>query len=408
MSSNLFKPAGKLDSPVIRSPMRAESPTTVRPFEMDDDDIPDSGLTGASIPSSDKPITMEDKTPVELPRPLSHQEKAENTLKEAFPSIDAAIVKAVLVASSGQIEPAFNALLGMSDPEALQEPNSQQFYPAASTGIGSTPLSQLEADERYARQLASRYGNKTGNGSGMTRPVTNTTRRNLTPVISRPSNSQEERSFLEDDLPIIKDNLKKGFLETQNKVNGWINILKKKIDGEDDEDDALHPNGYSSRMYRNNEERLRRSDEYSPYDADPQVLGDDFAGIQLQPDGIPAGQYNPADKPQIKSTSTNSKNTREYHGPLDSNVHMENDIYSASPNPGFVNPPRKQSKWQPLTKIEPNPTGETDTEPFSLGDSDDEKETKDSSTVVESKTAMTVNNKVVEKEIGSIEPAVVK
>ncbi|RKF57912.1 putative cue domain-containing protein [Golovinomyces cichoracearum] len=406
MSSNLFKPAGKLDSPVIRSPMGAESPTTVRPFEMDDDDIPDSGLTSGSIPSSEKPITKEDKTPVELPRPLSHQEEAENTLKEAFPSIDAAIVKAVLVASSGQIEPAFNALLGMSDPEALQEPSSsQQFYPAASTGIGSTPLSQLEADERYARQLASRYGNKTGNGSGLTRPVTNTTRRNLTPVISRPSNSQEERSFLEDDLPIIKDNLKKGFLEAQNKVNGWISILKKKIDGEDDEDDTLHSNGYSSRMYRNNEERLRRSDEYSPYDADPQVLGDDFAGIQLHPDG---SQYNLADKPQIKPTSAHSKNTCEHQAPLDGSVHRENDIYSASPNPGVVNPPRKQSKWQPLTKIEPNPSGETDTEPFSLGDSDDEKETKDSNIVAENKTATTVNSKVVEKEIGSIEPAVVK
>lgn len=29
--------------------------------------------------------------------------------------------------------------------------------------------------------------------------------------------------------------MKKGFLETQNKVNGWITTLKKRIDGEDDD-----------------------------------------------------------------------------------------------------------------------------------------------------------------------------
>lgn len=34
----------------------------------------------------------------------------------------------------------------------------------------------------------------------------------------------------------------------------------------------------------------------------------------------------------------------------------------------------KSSKWQPLTTVEPSPVGEHD--PFSLGDSEDEKDTK--------------------------------
>lgn len=37
-------------------------------------------------------------------------------------------------------------------------------------------------------------------------------------------------------------------------------------------------------------------------------------------------------------------------------------------------PPSKPSKWQPLTTVEPSPVGEHD--PFSLGDSEDEKDTK--------------------------------
>jgi len=44
---------------------------------------------------------------------MSPQQQAENTLIEAFPSIDTKVVKAVLVASGGKVEPAFNALLSM-------------------------------------------------------------------------------------------------------------------------------------------------------------------------------------------------------------------------------------------------------------------------------------------------------
>merc|ERR1711939_782832 len=40
-------------------------------------------------------------------------------------------------------------------------------------------------------------------------------------------------------------------------------------------------------------------------------------------------------------------------------------------------PVSKQSKWQPLSTVDPSPIGETDNDPFSLGDSEDEKESKD-------------------------------
>jgi hypothetical protein len=40
-------------------------------------------------------------------------------------------------------------------------------------------------------------------------------------------------------------------------------------------------------------------------------------------------------------------------------------------------PPGKQSKWQPLSTVDPSPIGEAENDPFSLGDSEDEKEAKD-------------------------------
>lgn len=45
-------------------------------------------------------------------RPLSPMQQNKVVLKEAFPSVDDNVIEAVLIASGGNIEPAFNALLG--------------------------------------------------------------------------------------------------------------------------------------------------------------------------------------------------------------------------------------------------------------------------------------------------------
>ena len=85
----------------------------------------------------------------------------------------------------------------------------------------------------------------------------------------------------------MKDNIKKGFLETQSTVNKWVTSLKKKIDGEDDDDFQGRPpqQGYANKQQyggRRSSEYTRRSADRERYDADPQVLGDDFAGLQMR------------------------------------------------------------------------------------------------------------------------------
>lgn len=53
-------------------------------------------------------------------------------------------------------------------------------------------------------------------------------------------------------------------------------------------------------------------------------------------------------------------------------------MYDSSPRvPPKDTPPSsaRASKWQPLSSVDPNPI--TDNDPFSLGDSEDEKEIKD-------------------------------
>jgi len=87
-----------------------ESPTTARPLDFDDE--PSEAVASATTPTAPISTLTEDQAPPKPPRPVNAREQAENTLREAFPSIDAAVVKAVLTASRGQVEPAFNALLG--------------------------------------------------------------------------------------------------------------------------------------------------------------------------------------------------------------------------------------------------------------------------------------------------------
>jgi CDK inhibitor PHO81 len=82
---------------------------------MDDDDVQETGALSGDVPVSTPAHgtgVAEAAPPPKPPRPLSPYAQAETTLKEAFPTIDEAIVKAVLVASGGRVDPAFNALLG--------------------------------------------------------------------------------------------------------------------------------------------------------------------------------------------------------------------------------------------------------------------------------------------------------
>jgi hypothetical protein len=95
-----------------------------------------------------------------------------------------------------------------------------------------------------------------------------------------------------DDLPVIRDNIRKGFLETQSKVNSWVQNFKKRLDGEEeDENENRHSSdGYlqsygDTQTYgrpRRSGDSARRSGDRERYDADPQVLGDDFSALELR------------------------------------------------------------------------------------------------------------------------------
>lgn len=271
---------------------------------------------------------------------------------------------------------------------------------------------QLEQDELYARQLAEHYQN-------VQRPPRSSSydQRERNPPLPRRPNQQNvphdelyddrERSFFDDDLPVIRKNIEKGFLETQSKVNKWISDFKKRIDGDEDDpyDGPTRQEGPSQhyrqdsgpqndRVYgiRKSADIGRRSGGRESYDADPHVLGDDFTALELRDDdGMIWLTLEYQSRRELELTTHSAPPARPSSGrPL-----ANPDLFKTSVAPPQSGPvdevdaidrklqkqtsPKddvKQAKWQPLTSVAPNPESE-DNDPFSLGDSDDEREKED-------------------------------
>ncbi|KAL4905723.1 hypothetical protein BDW74DRAFT_12253 [Aspergillus multicolor] len=366
-----------------------ESPTTARPLDFDDE-VQETGVTSTS--SSAQPSTAE-AAPPKPPRPLSPRQQAENTLKEAFPSVELSVVKAVLVASSYDVERAFHALLGMTDPNA----NAQDDYVPPKPPRPSATQRQLEADELYARQLAEHYNRRAQPQPPRAGDDVYRGHRGVSDEAE-----EKEYNFFDDDLPVIRENIRKGFLDTQSKVSSWVQNLKKRIDGEDEEEATHVARGYGDENCgrpRRSGDLGRRSGDRERYDADPQVLSDDFSALELRDsEAPPARPPRPlANSALYKSSSSPSPDRRKVSFQEGPPTEIGN-LYDASELAKRQSPAGgKPSKWQPLSTVEPSPIGEND--PFSLGDSDDEKDTKakDSITTEAHKTTIEPSS----EELGS-------
>ncbi|RMZ91960.1 hypothetical protein DV736_g787, partial [Chaetothyriales sp. CBS 134916] len=329
----------------------SESPTTARPldFDSDHDTEPKTIPTPTKLDTAPKPVPKDEAPPPKPRRPLSPREQAEATLKDAFPSIDASVIKA--------------------------QPTAQ-------------PQSQLDADEMYARQLQEHYANTDqGQRRGSDRFNSNLPgSRPGRPGANPNPDDVPWRSFIDDDLPEIRDNIKKGFMETQSTINKWITNFKKRIDGEDDDVDfASHPaqpaQAYGNQSFgRHSSDSARRSADLQRYDADPQLIDDDFSKLELrEADPAPiassrplagVGRFKPASAIARKSPSpANGRKVSFQDGPPDE----IGDMYSSGSLPPATSGTTKSSKWQPLSAADPSPV---DNDPFSLGDSDDDKDAK--------------------------------
>ncbi|KAG8675671.1 hypothetical protein FPOAC1_001657 [Fusarium poae] len=385
-----------------------ESPTTARPLDLDDDDVQESGVLGgddgnttttavATNTSQSKapaqaqaPTSPNEAAPPKPPRPVSETQQNEAILKEAFPSVEISVIKAVLRASGGRVEPAFNALLELTDPDAAQNEPADVPPPQPPRPQNRSQMSQMEADELYARQLAEHYDNVGAYENRTANRGANDGRQRQGQQ-GPEWGDDREHSFLDDDLPVIRENLRKGFFETQEKVNGWITNLKKKI--EENFDESEEQAQRQGQPFRRPGESSRRSGDYDRYDADPQVLSDDFAGMKFSSDGSEYRKHNapkqiltilaPMNRPMANtgmykppppSTSPKPSNGRRVGFKEETEeINMYDSSPRVPPKDAAPSSGTRGSKWQPMSAVEPSPIVEND--PFSLGDSEDERET---------------------------------
>ncbi|EJS41751.1 cue5p [Saccharomyces arboricola H-6] len=188
--------------------------------------------------------------------PLPARKKPEETeskenpilqeLKDAFPNLEEKYIKAVIIASEGALDPAFNALLFLSDPESGKD------IDLPTQPVRKTPVepvrkhqTQLEQDELLARQLDEQFNNSysrrrhrdhTSRGTHE-QHLRDRQRRRQTPL------SPEERreyygdaeededswsQFVEKDLPELTDRAGRSLQDTANKVSNWISDAYKR------------------------------------------------------------------------------------------------------------------------------------------------------------------------------------
>lgn len=150
-----------------------------------------------------------------------------------------------------------------------------------------------------------------------------------------------------DDLPIIRDNFRKGWSTLVSKV-------KNKLDGEPEQPPPQPPRpgqyGYHQQSSR--------------YDADPRVLGDDFSHLNLQDQsrgGVSKQSHRPLANPNLFKTARAGDNEIETSTPPAKPPRPEEQTSRPSQTGG----PSPGKKWEPLRPAE-------DRDPFAVGDSDDE------------------------------------
>jgi hypothetical protein len=310
--------------------------------------------------------------PTKPPRPQSPQQQAEHTLIEAFPSIDAKVVRAVLMASGGKVEPAFNALLGMTDPDFQPEEVAPPQPPRPAQRQQQQqrqPQSQLEADEMYARQLAEQYNNQ-GPDLGRGQQTRYNQRERQGPNQQRPRYQEEDRehSFFDDDLPEIGRNIQRGFAETQKQVNSWITTFKKRIDGDDnDDDDDLYSGSSSSnarparqnfgpsqseQMYgirkSSEHQQQRRSVEQQRYDSDPHVLDDaEFSRLELRDDEARKSSNSTGDSRKTLTHTNQIPSTRPTSPHQLPQTHQPRPLQTPAQTPP-IRPRRRSRRLRPL------------------------------------------------------------
>lgn len=234
------------------------------------------------VPEKDLQLEDEDESgPPPPARPTSPRTKALNELKEAFPDIDEKIRTAVLIASSGELDPAFNALLYISDPSFQPEIPSVSAAPASGK-ISTQTNSTLTEDEVLARKLQKEFEKEEH-----IRKIRSRRRR------GERTRQQPNPEDSPDEFEQIKESFTQGFEEARTTLNGWVSGITKKFSDLSDEDQREHQKQQLHQSQQSQQGQQHSQSQKNPklfgalggssyskkssrFDEDPVILSNDF------------------------------------------------------------------------------------------------------------------------------------
>ena len=379
----------------------------------DDDDV-----DAPPLPTRTK--TQESLQPSE--NPLLKQ------LKEAFPTMEEKYIKAVIIASRGALDPAFNALLFLSDPASgIDIPLPSKEPSPALNSQSRRKLTQLEQDELLAKQLNDQYNSKSkhrkgsatsrrGRGSDVNysaEPIpfddaaerqrhndrVHDRRRRLQQEGEfNPETYQDDDSwgqFVDRDLPEITANVNQTLQETASNVRNWFN---RNFAG----DEAANNNqnnrpvglSYDEEQMRQQQEALRyyesqNSRQSQDTGASGQAERPRFNSFgarvgedSLENHGISLHNDEFSDDEDVPPQLPSRERTRESNeGDADASM-VTNDDQRVVSQTTYIDTPDKtpKKKWQPVppapadatpTKVNATTKGKADAETDPDADADD-------------------------------------
>lgn len=225
-----------------------------------------------------------DDAPPRPERPLSPLSRVKKDLQDAFPNIEEKYVQAVLVASQGQADPAFSALLYLLDPTYVPDITAPVPPPVP-------PKQELTDDELLARKLQKEFERE------------DRKRRSRHRRQNQPAPGDESP----DEIDQLKESFSQGFEEAKTTINGWVLGLSKKFSQEPQgQNPTQSPKlfGALGGLSFNQNQRGKRFDE------DPEILALDFSHKvnveQDKPPLLPKRETRPEQKDESKWQPLNS------------------------------------------------------------------------------------------------------
>ncbi|KAG7192018.1 ubiquitin-binding protein cue5 [Scheffersomyces spartinae] len=309
--------------------------------------------------TSTAPAEDEENAPPRPPRPESPILKLQREMKEAFPDVDEKTIYAILIASRGQQEYAFNALLYLSDPSykpeiALVEQPVTTSVLGGTRGNTGTGSGNTEDDERLARELQKEFEQEERMRRREYRRAQQHHQHHQHQLQDAQGNQDLE---IPDEFEQIKETFAKGVEDARSTINGWVSSLAKKIDNKKSDDDE---NDYGNNGGQGN---AVNSPKLFGALGGSSVTGRTQGGRQ-------GGKARFDEDPVILSSGVNlislhNQEADDSEGPA---LPKRKESPGAPPS---TKTSAKPSKWQPLNSDVP-----VNSDAFLVTDSDDELESK--------------------------------